>query len=89
MDNPHQFIDVASLGSNNHITAEYKPINTIKSHSEGIDEVGIMGKYEELKKGYANRVKIDHEYKDKYVGKDDNGEAVFIYPKGIKGLSFC
>ena len=84
MDNPRQYTDSSIIDSNNYTSIEYKPINTIKSHSEGIDEVGIMEKYEELKERYGNRVNIDHKYKNKYIGKNDNGEAVFIYPKGIK-----
>ena len=43
-----------------------------------------MKKYEELKERYGNRIKLGDNYKDKYVGKSDKGEAVFIYPKGIK-----
>ena len=27
---------------------------------------------------------LGHSYKDKYVGKSDKDEDVFIYPKGIK-----
>ena len=84
MDNPRQYIDSSTIDSNNHITVEYKPINTVKNDSEGIDEVGIMGKYEELKERYGDRVNLGDNYKDKYAGKDDNGEVVFIYPNGIK-----
>ena len=29
-------------------------------------------------------MELGHEYKDNYVGKDDNGKSVFFYPKGIK-----
>ena len=84
MDNPRQWIDSSTIDSNNYTSIEYKPINTIKSHSEGIDKVGIMEKYEELKERYGNRVNIDHKYKNKYIGKNDNGEAVFIYPKASR-----
>ena len=84
MDNPRQYIDSSTIDSNNYTSIEYKPINTIKSHSEGIDKVGIMEKYEELKERYGNRVELGHKYKDKYVGKDDDGNNVFIYPNGIK-----
>ena len=84
MDNSRQYIDSFIIDSNNQITIEDKPINTVKNDSEGIDEVGIMGKYEELKERYGNRVNLGDNYKDKYVGKSDLGEAVFIYPKGIK-----
>ena len=84
MDNPRQYIDSSTIDSNNYTSIEYKPINTIKSHSEGIDEVGIMEKYEELKERYGNRINLGDNYRNKYAGKDDNGEAVFIYPNGIK-----
>ena len=43
-----------------------------------------MEKYEELKERYGNRINLDHKYKINTLEKDDNGEAVFIYPKGIK-----
>ena len=54
------------------------------SDREDIDEIENMDKYKKLKERYGNRLKIDHKYKNKYIGKDDNGELVFIYPKGIK-----
>ena len=57
-DNPRQWIDSSTIDSNNYTSIEYKPINTIKSHSEGIDEVGIMEKYEELKERYGNRINL-------------------------------
>ena len=81
MDNPRQYINTYS---NNHISSEYKPINTIKNDSEGIDEIQIIRKYEKLKERYGNRMDLGHSYKDKYVGKSDKDEDVFIYPKGIK-----
>ena len=83
MDNPRQYIDSSFVCSNNYKSIEHKPINAIKSHSRGIDEVGIMKKYEELKERYGNRIKLGNNYKDKYVGKSDKGEAVFLYPTGI------
>ena len=43
-----------------------------------------MNRYNELKERYGNRVELGHPYKDKYVGKDDDGNMVFIYPEGIK-----
>ena len=49
MDNPHQYIDSLIIDSNKYTSNEYKPINTIKSHTRGIDEVRIIKKYEELK----------------------------------------
>ena len=84
MDNPRQYTDSSIVYSNNYKSIDYKPINTIKSHSRGIDEVGIMKMYEELKERYGNRIKLGDNYKDKYVGKSDKDEDVFIYPKGIK-----
>ena len=41
-------------------------------------------RYNELKERYGNRVELGHEYKDNYVGEDDNGKSVFFYPRGIK-----
>ena len=84
MDNPRQYIEPSTIDSNNHRTVEYKPITAVKSHSDGIGQVEIMKKYEELKERYGKRVELGHKYKDKYVGKDDNGDTVFIYPNGIK-----
>ena len=84
MDDPHRFIDNAAIDLNNYRNSDYKLINTVNIHSIDIDEVAIIEKYEELKERYGNRINLDHEYKSKYVGKSDKGEAVFIYPKGIK-----
>ena len=84
MPNKHEYVDSAWIESNNHSSNRIKAINGIKKHSEGIDEVEIRRKYEILKNLYGERVNLGDNYKDKYVGKDDEGNTVFIYPNGIK-----
>ena len=59
MDDPHQFIDTASTDLNNYRNVEYKLINTVNIHSEGIDEIENTYKYKELKERYGKRLKID------------------------------
>ena len=81
MSNKHEYIKIQhGLHSSNVI----KAINGIKKHSEGIDEIKIRRKYEMLKNLYGERVNLGDNYKNKYVGKDDKGNTVFIYPNGIK-----
>ena len=80
MPNKHEYVDSAWIESNNHSSNRIKAINGIKKHSEGIDEVEIRRKYEILKNLYGERVNLGDNYKDKYVGKDDEGNTVFIYP---------
>lgn len=83
LDNPRQYID-SSMDSKKHRTNGYKPNNILKSEDRQVIEANKMVKYEELKERYGNRVTIDHKYKDGYIGKDDDGNLAFIYPKGIK-----
>ena len=66
MDDPHQFIDTANIDLNNYRNVEYKLINTVNNHSEGIDGIENMDKYEELKERYSNRINLGDNYKDKY-----------------------
>ena len=84
MDNPHQWIDSANTYSNNSEIVQYEQNNNLKIDSVSMIEVKKKTKYNELKKRYGSRVNLGDNYKDKYVGKSDLGEDVFIYPKGIK-----
>ena len=84
MENPRQYIDDTWITPNNHITSENKLIRPLKSQNNRADEVEIITRYKELKNRYKNRINIDHKYKNNYIGKNDNGETVFIYPNGIK-----
>ena len=81
LDNPHQYIDV---DSKNYTTNGYEPYSTPKCKVKDTDTAKKMQKYGELKKKYGDRVTLGESYKDKYIGKDDYGNIVFIYPKGIK-----
>ena len=80
---------IQGIDSNNHITSENKLIRPLKSQNKQVDEVRIIEKYKRLKKRYGNRVNLGDNYKDKYVGKDDDGNTVFIYPNGIKIHKKC
>jgi hypothetical protein len=84
MDNPRRLIDSSTIDSKNYISPPYEPINTLKSQNKEVHQVDKTTRYNELKERYGNRVELGHEYKDNYVGKDDNGKSVFFYPKGIK-----
>ena len=84
LPNPHQYIEPSTIDSKKHRTNGYEPNSALKNENEQAIDVGKMVKYEELKKRYGNRVTLDHKYKNKYIGKDDDGNMVFIYPKGIK-----
>jgi len=84
MRNPRQYIDDSTTYSKHYTTNGYEPKITLKGEDKESDEAEIVQKYEDLKKKYGDRVTLGHQYKDKYVGKDDNGETVFIYPNGIK-----
>ena len=84
MENPRQYIDSSTIDSKNYISPPYEPINTLKSQNKEVHQVDKMNRYNELKERYGNRVELGHPYKDKYVGKDDDGNMVFIYSEGIK-----
>ena len=84
MENPRQYIEDTCKDSNSHITSENKLIRPLKSQNNQVGEVEIITRYKELKNRYKNRINIDHKYKNNYIGENDNGETVFIYPNGIK-----
>ena len=84
MENPRRLIDSSTIDSKNYISPPYEPINTLKSQNKEVHQVDKMNRYNELKERYGNRVELGHPYKDKYVGKDDDGNMVFIYSEGIK-----
>ena len=84
MDNPRQYIDSSTIGSKKHRTNGHEPNNALKSENEQTIDVDKTVKYVELKNRYGERVELEETYKNKYIGKNDNGETVFIYPKGIK-----
>lgn len=84
MNNPHRLIDSSTTYSKNYTSLLYEPINTLKSQKKEVHQVEKTTRYNELKERYGNRVELGHEYKDNYVGEDDNGKSVFFYPRGIK-----
>ena len=84
MDNPRQYIEPSTMDSKKHRTNGYEPNNALKSENEQTIDVDKTVKYVELKNRYGERVELEETYKNKYIGKNDNGETVFIYPKGIK-----
>ena len=84
MDNHRQYIDSSTIDSKNYRTNGYEPNNALKSENKQAIDVGKMVKYAELKNRYGERSELGETYKNKYIGKNDNEEIVFIYPKGIK-----
>jgi KaiC/GvpD/RAD55 family RecA-like ATPase len=84
MDNPHQYIPPSMMDSKKRRTNGHEPNNALKSENEQTIDVDKTVKYVELKNRYGERVELEETYKNKYIGKNDNGETVFIYPKGIK-----
>ena len=53
MDDPHQFIETITEVQIITECVEYRLINTVNIHSEGIDEIENMNKYKELKERYG------------------------------------
>lgn len=84
MENPRQYLDSTNTYLNNSGIVRYEPNNTVKIDSVSAVVIEKETKYNELKKRYGSRSNLGDNYKNKYVGKSDIDEDVFIYPKGIK-----
>ena len=87
MDNPRQYIESSTIDSKNYTTNEYEPINTLKSEDKDVFQVDKIERLEQLKEKYGKNHFGDEIMvlgKDRFVGKDDDGKAVFFYENAIK-----
>ena len=88
MGNTRQYITGLIIDSNNYTNVDYTPKNTLKKENRDTIEVDEMDKLDSLKNKYKNQVKDLSKWipkwKHKYLGIDDYGTTVFIYPKAIK-----
>ena len=86
--NPTQYIEDSTRDSKNDRTNGYNSKNTVKMENKQVLEVNKMVELEKLKNRYRNQVnEISSdiaEWKHKYLGLDDDGRTVFIYPEAIK-----
>ncbi len=88
LPNPTQYIEESIVDSKNGRTNGYKSNTTLKMENKQVLEVDKMVELEKLKNRYRNQVnEISSdiaEWKHKYLGLDDDGRTVFIYPEAIK-----
>ena len=88
LPNPTQYIEESIVDSKNGRTNGYESNTMLKMENKQVLEVDKMVELEKLKNRYRNQVKKISAYiekwKHKYLGLDDDGRTVFIYPEAIK-----
>ena len=87
MENPRRLIDSSTIDSKNYISPPYEPKNTVKNESKEVFQVDKIELLEQTKERYRknhHKEGLSILGKDKYIGKDDNGKLVWLYPLAIK-----